>query len=207
MIWFPHFLPKREGTATAPEGKVDTNNAKAFYLLRQLQRDVCTRIHQKSHLLCKAPKEKGRVAHTNPHHADWNSDPKTVKGEKQRVQQANLKIISSLLLAVCRQDSQKTHKREMKSRCLPWRKIACLRSPPVALMQKQTVTPIRSEPAVKPFTPRDNSHHCQFWTLSELCLLSCTAGFGPAVRSARRAAVSCSVTLPRVSAGILHIKS
>lgn len=99
MIWFPHFPPKREGTATAPEGKVETNNVKASYLLRQLQRDVCTRIHQKSHLLCTAPKEKGRVAHTNPHHADWNSDPKTVKGEKQWVQQANLKKISSLLLS------------------------------------------------------------------------------------------------------------
>lgn len=55
--------------------------------------------------------------------------------------------------AVCIQDSQKTHKREMKSKYLPWRKISCLRSPPVALMQKQTVTPHQIRASSQTFHP------------------------------------------------------
>lgn len=46
---------------------------------------------EKSHLLCTALERRGWIVHTEPHHAGWNSDSKTVSKEKQRAHQANLK--------------------------------------------------------------------------------------------------------------------
>lgn len=179
MIWFPHFPPKRLqdsrvqsseftkaqqgwGSATAPEEKVEINNIKAFYLLRQLQRDACTRIHQRSHI-CSAQHLRKRPSRSHRSSSCWL---KFRPEDSQRLSKLISRKSQACSWAVCRQASQTTRKREMKSKCLPWRRIACLRSPPAALMQKQTAAPYQTRASGHTFHPQDNSHSCQLWTLS-----------------------------------------
>lgn len=150
---------------------------------------------EKSQLLCTAPKEK---AESLTPVLIMLTEIQTRRQSK--AQQANLKKISSLLLSSVQTGFTDNTQAGNEKQMFTMKKDSMSALPSSCPHAETNSNSLSDQSQWSHLSPSGQFPQLSALdTLPELCLLSCRAGVSRAVRFVRRAAVSCSVTLPRVS--------